>query len=130
MAYGPLNARSELVTPLNFSDAGVFESSFRFQNACAAFSTPALRPTRGSGLGATCDMLFPPDEAQAARPIESDSAPSVRRELTANPMVASCEWMKTGGRFIGRARRTAGWRACAASDRFRSSGRRRRPTRT
>src|SRR6266852_4074378 len=67
MAYGPVNARSELVTPKNFSGGGVFEITRMFQDASAAFISPARRPTRGSGLGATVDMLAPPDDAHAAR---------------------------------------------------------------
>src|SRR5438552_16343050 len=67
MAYGPMNARSELVMPPNFSGGGVLESTCKFQVASAAFMSPARRPTRGAGLGATVDMLAPPDEAHAAR---------------------------------------------------------------
>src|SRR5207244_10820965 len=67
MAYGPMNARSELVMPPNFSGGGVLESTCKFQVASAAFMSPARRPTRGSGLGATVDMFAPPDEAHAAR---------------------------------------------------------------
>src|SRR5437667_11448463 len=66
MAYGPMNARSELVMPANFSGGGVFETTRRFHVASPAFMTPARRPTRGSGLGATVDMFAPPDDAHAA----------------------------------------------------------------
>src|ERR1051326_4322464 len=110
MAYGPLNARSELVTPLNFSDGGVFERTRRFHAASWAFMRPALSPTLGSGLGATVDMLLPPPEAQAARvaiPTASDHAPSACRGRTASSMVASSEWTKTNGGVTGRALRTA-----------------------
>src|SRR4051812_2460006 len=51
MAYLPVNARSELVTPTNFADGGVADTTFMFQAASPASATPALRPTRGSGLG-------------------------------------------------------------------------------
>src|SRR5690242_15477947 len=67
MAYGPVNARSELVTPKNFPGGGVLETTRMFQVASSAFMSPARRPTRGSGLGATVDMLAPPDDAHAAR---------------------------------------------------------------
>src|SRR5712692_3409023 len=42
----PLNDRSEFVTPANFSDGGVSDTTFRFQDACAAFFSPARRRTR------------------------------------------------------------------------------------
>ena len=64
---GPLKAMSELVTPLNFSDGCVSETTCMFHVASWALNWPALRPTRGSGLGADVDMLFagagllPPD---------------------------------------------------------------------
>src|SRR5260370_25835479 len=67
MAYVPENARSELVTPANFSDGGVFETTRRFHDASPASMSPARRPTRGSGVGATVDMLAPPEDAHAAR---------------------------------------------------------------
>ncbi len=43
--------------PTNFSDGGVFESTLRFQIASPASLNPALRPTRGSGFGATVDIV-------------------------------------------------------------------------
>src|SRR5712692_4904538 len=74
MTYFPLNARSELVAPTNFSDGGVFDTTRIFQDASPASMSPARRPTRGSGVGATVDMLAPPpDDAHAAR----DANPSV-----------------------------------------------------
>src|SRR5258708_694776 len=71
MAYLPVKAMSECVTPMNGSAGGVFESSRIFHAASAAGSTmiflvvslghramvPGRRPTRGSGLGADADML-------------------------------------------------------------------------
>src|SRR5213593_931481 len=75
MTYGPTNERSELINEkspglarlMKCSDGGVVETRRTFQAASAAFIHPARSPTRGSGLGATVDMLtFEP--AQAARP--------------------------------------------------------------
>src|SRR5919201_53825 len=51
MAYLALNARSELVTPRNFSVGGVVEIILIFHAACAASHRPGARPTRGSGVG-------------------------------------------------------------------------------
>src|SRR2546426_8704035 len=56
MAYGPENERSELVTPANFSDGRVFETTRRFQVASPAFISPARRPTRRSGVGGVVDI--------------------------------------------------------------------------
>src|SRR2546428_9574296 len=112
MAYGPVNARSELVTPKNFSGGAVFETTRMFQDASSAFISPARRPTRGSGLGATVDMLAPPDDAHAAR--------------VHNPKM-------TRGRFMVDSREKNGRgvaRASSACARFRWSGRRTRRKRT
>src|SRR5215207_1901255 len=57
MAYLPVNARSEFVTPRNFSAGGVVEIILRFHAACAASQRPAASPTRGSGLGAVADTI-------------------------------------------------------------------------
>src|SRR5579885_1596476 len=66
MTSVPLNARSEFVTPAKPCGAGVCETMRRFQIASPASWSPALRPTRGSGDGATtsgCDMSGPePDD--------------------------------------------------------------------
>src|SRR5207244_11658620 len=62
MAYGPLNARSELVWPRNWVDAFVSESTRRFHTASAASNIPALRPTRGSGIGAPGSYTLPWEE--------------------------------------------------------------------
>src|ERR1043165_8236621 len=74
----PMNARSELVTPLNRASAGVFEMSRRLQASSAALSRmtrrgwlsimaewvlPARRPTRGSGLGGPAELLVIGDGA-------------------------------------------------------------------
>src|SRR3989442_8296550 len=112
MAYGPVNARSELVTPKNFSGGGVFETTRMFQEASAAFISPARRPTRGSGLGATVDMLAPPDDAHAVRAHK-------HRVRTTRFMVDSRE---KNGRGVAR--------ASSAFARSRSSGRRTRRKRT
>jgi hypothetical protein len=55
MAYLPVKARSELVTPTNFSAGGVVDTIFMFQAACAAVHCPAASPTRRSGAGAVAD---------------------------------------------------------------------------
>ncbi len=48
MAYLPLKARSELLTPTNASGGGVADRRPRFQIASSASSSPAPSPTRGS----------------------------------------------------------------------------------
>src|SRR5687767_397757 len=57
MVYLPVKARSELVTPRNFSDGGVVDTSFRFHAAWPASHWPGDRPTRGSGLGVVADTI-------------------------------------------------------------------------
>src|SRR5207249_9437211 len=52
----PENERSEFVTPANFSDGRVFETTRRFQVASPAFIAPGRRPTRRSGVGAVVDI--------------------------------------------------------------------------
>src|ERR1044072_2962635 len=69
----PMNARSELVTPLKRAAAGVFEIRRMFQPASAALPRmtrrgwlsiitesvlPARRPTRGSGLGGAAELFI------------------------------------------------------------------------
>src|SRR5256885_5511206 len=51
-----MNARSELVSPLNGAGGGVCESTCRFQTAVPGLSVPARSPTRGSGIGSPGDM--------------------------------------------------------------------------
>src|SRR3954470_23161282 len=46
-----------LFSPSDFSLGGVAEMRRMFQAACPAFHQPALRPTRGSGLGAVPDTI-------------------------------------------------------------------------
>src|SRR5438105_14589473 len=53
-----MNARSELVSPLNGAGGGVCDSTCRFQTASPALSVPARSPTRGSGIGSPGDMLL------------------------------------------------------------------------
>src|ERR1700722_753431 len=52
-----MNAMSEFVSPRNLPVGRVVETRRTFQAACPASHSPALRPTRGSGLGAFVDML-------------------------------------------------------------------------
>src|SRR5713226_8374173 len=136
MAYVPENARSELVTPANFSDGGVFETTRRFQDASPASLSPARRPTRGSGEGATVDMLLPED-AHAATDNHASVSAADRMEagdVTANGIVDSC--VGTSGRvrgderITGRAPRRPVWRASSACGRSRWTDRRRHQRRT
>src|SRR2546423_8557144 len=53
-----MNARSELVSPLNGAGGGVCERTCRFQTASPGLSVPARSPTRGSGTGSPGDMLL------------------------------------------------------------------------
>src|SRR5688572_15397769 len=93
---------SELVTPLNGSAGGVFESSRMFQIASAAgwsmtrlvvsfshrFIVPGARPMRGSGLGGEVDMsawtvpVSPPD-------VEDDDAQAAAYTPKASSMIRS-----------------------------------------
>src|SRR5215831_17331410 len=57
MAYFPLKAKSECVAPADASLGGVVEIIRIFQAACPASHRPALRPTRGSGLGAVAETI-------------------------------------------------------------------------
>jgi hypothetical protein len=58
---------------MNALDGGVFESNRRFHAAVPALNQPALRPTRGSGLGAVVDM-FAGDGAPACVGVPVDDA--------------------------------------------------------
>src|SRR5580700_1255395 len=51
----PRNARSEFVLPTKSAGGRMFETKCMFHSAWAASHMPALRPTRGSGIGATDD---------------------------------------------------------------------------
>ena len=64
-----------MVTPANFSDGRVFETTRRFQVASPAFISPARRPTRRSGLGAVVDI-----SSFALAHAASDSAAITDRE--------------------------------------------------
>src|SRR5207245_8760484 len=101
--------------PTNLSECVVINTTRRLHHASPASMSPARRPTRGSGLGATVDMLPPPDDAHAAR---ADN-PTVRTRYrsdgeacTTQVMVESCEGngtcgrTRTAGRITGDARRT------------------------
>src|SRR4029078_2487518 len=55
MAYLPVKARSELVTPWNCCDGGVCESTRRFQPAPPVLVSPAGRRTSGSGDGGVAE---------------------------------------------------------------------------
>src|ERR1041385_5609519 len=125
-----MNDRSELVTPTNFSDGGVLDTSRRFHAAWPASMSPALSPTRGSLPGAGADSRPPPllDEAHAAREntaIASESERKGPRAVTADSMADSCEGMRARGRLrddgllMGCAPRARGGRASAACGRFR-----------
>src|SRR6266705_1541362 len=113
MAYGPENERSEFVTPANFSEGWVLESTRRFQCASAAVIRPARSPTRGSGLGAVVDMssLEVAHAARASAAIANDTERTVILEgMWGIPM-----------RGVGTTRP----RAFSACGRFRWFGRRR-----
>src|SRR5207244_11023253 len=79
-----MNARSELVTPANFSGGGVCESTRRFQVASPALNSAGLGPTRGSGFGATADMFAPPEDAQPAREPNPTASPRNAAKLMAS----------------------------------------------
>src|SRR5688500_18480932 len=117
-----MKARSEFVTPTNFSDGGVVETLRMFHAASAASMRPARRPMRGSGLGGSADIVAGAapasavdvdEEAQAA----AESAASASdRMLRADAMPGSCwsrRWVKalTEIMLIGRRLRTEGSRA-------------------
>src|SRR4029453_18102311 len=57
MTYLPVNARSECVAPSTRPLGGVVDSIRMFHAAWAASQRPALRPTRGSGVGAVADTM-------------------------------------------------------------------------
>jgi hypothetical protein len=69
-----VKARSEFVSLpspgvlglVNFSDGGVAETNRRFHIAVPGSHQPALRPTRGSGLGAAVDIPVEDDRAHDA----------------------------------------------------------------
>src|SRR5262249_23629517 len=69
ITYGPLNARSELMSLVNCPWGGVFDTSRRFQIADPASNNPGFKPTLGSGLGATVDSVALPAQARDDRAI-------------------------------------------------------------
>src|SRR6188508_2083861 len=101
MAYLPLNARSELVTPWNWDDGGVCESTRRFQAASPASVRPARRPTRGSGEGGVAEVVT---EGAGAPPAaeEPDPAQAAVRATTVTKAVE-----RITGRLTGRGGRRA-----------------------
>src|SRR2546430_16965123 len=107
-----------MVEPTNSSDGGESLMSLMFHAASPASLSPALSPTRGSGVGATVDLLdalaapVRPDDAQAARDKAATMQSSVRSDFMTGPI-----WV----RVLRQNRRPAS----AASARFRSSDRRR-----
>src|SRR5215216_6427775 len=137
--------RSELVEPRNFSDGRVDETSRMFQDAWAASHMPALRPTRGSGLGMVADvitsgpLLLPDPEmdvdfAHDATAIAPTASDSTYRTFGAGDIEFSSEGTERGEgacqrNIIVRALRREARRASSASGRFRWTGRRRRPRR-
>src|SRR4030095_14864471 len=52
-----MKARSECVAPADASLGGVVEIMRMFQAACPASHRPAVRPTRGSGLGGIIETI-------------------------------------------------------------------------
>src|SRR5689334_23201103 len=114
MTQSPLNARSELVTPLKRGVGGVLESRRRFQIASAAFCAttrrgwpsittesvrPGASPTRGSGLGWAADMR-PAEGALAAPPCVDAQAASAARPAS-EAAAATAEVLLLEGRAIG-----------------------------
>src|SRR5258706_360813 len=77
----PENERSELVLPANFPCDGLRDTTRMFHVASAALNMPARSPTRGSGFGATVDMLYcgPPAQAAETIPTARDSKRMVIR---------------------------------------------------
>src|ERR1700691_3114076 len=59
MTYLPSKARSEFVLSTKSLDGGELDTRRMFHDAWPASNSPALRPTRGSGLGGVGDMLTP-----------------------------------------------------------------------
>src|SRR6187399_1422357 len=57
IVYLPLNARSEWVVSSDFPVGAVVEIMFMFHAACAASHQPALKPTRGSGVGTVAETI-------------------------------------------------------------------------
>src|SRR5512133_1982888 len=79
MTFVPEKPRSELVMPAKSFGGGVCETFRMFQIASPASSSPALRPTRGSGDGAAtrgADMSGMRDDAGPADIELLDDAPA------------------------------------------------------
>src|SRR5471030_1129266 len=81
-----MKARSELVTPRNFSDGCVLDTSVMFHAASPASNLPALRPTRGSGLGAPADASIDgvmPADAMPEDDVDDPAQPAAARAQSA-----------------------------------------------
>src|SRR5690606_21299400 len=130
MAYLPVKARSELVTPRKSAGGGVSETTRRFQATSSAFMRPARRPTRGSGEGAAVDMLAsdgdgagavtlvsmaPLEEAHAVPNASGTTAASDRSRLVGRE--ALVRWA-----IDGNAMRNSFWLAGRASGRECTAG--------
>src|SRR5580658_6226315 len=91
-----MNARSEftsrrspgVVGLMKSLDGGVFETTWRFQIASPASNQPALRPTRGSGLGAVIDMS---PEGDGAAPGAEDDPPCAQAAVVSTTSAAVSE---------------------------------------
>src|SRR5579859_5225826 len=100
---------------MNCGDGRVSESTRRFHDASPASQRPALRPTRGSGLGALVDMSPtgagppPPEDAVDGAHAAADSNPSAsssdsggvtvdRRVWCGNAMAVSSDGAAWDGR--------------------------------
>src|SRR5690242_11890588 len=107
MAYLPVKARSELVTPRKGGCGRVEETRRVFQSACSASHWPARRPTRGSRRIA--DALEA--GAGAPPPIDEDDPHEARRNTPVAARSARPEVRRIG--IIG-SRRKGGRRCCGA----------------
>src|SRR6185503_6196770 len=96
-----------------------------FHVASAALNMPAFSPTRGSGLGATVDMLYFGPPAQAAR---KKAVSEAARNVETLGMSDSYEGTERG--IIARAPETGARRASSACGRFQWFDRRTRPRRS
>src|SRR5262245_21976206 len=104
---------SELVTPRNFSDGLVVDTSLTFHAAWAASHWPAFRPTRGSGFGATAeaplvvevDLPQPASARTPERRVRGIRAAALRGAVRltrrAGAIAESCERAETAGRCKG-----------------------------
>src|SRR5512143_956873 len=116
MAYRPVNAKSEftrLRSPgvlllRNADDGGVFESNRRFHAAVPASNHPAMRPTRGSGLGAVTDMSAGDGEPACVAIDDGDVAHAAAASTVIAPDMS--------GAALERIRGRRGWKTKAMCD--------------